>query len=345
MRNSLCIVLSLFLFSISCIDDPAESSVPGEFQQEYQLIWDLFDENYVGFALKETNWNAIYSQYLHQVQEVDSREDMTAVTLQLLGNLRDLHTVLYAPDGTVYETYEEDVFVNCDSSVLMSYLDPWDFQWLQQDIWGYCFAGADSIPYFVVSSWSPSLNMSLLDNILLSLLDEPAMILDIRLADEGSHGTASNFSRRFVDEMRVGHMVQQRESTDSHELADPVPVTMIPRGWHYSGQVILLTGRGNRGVSEVFICNMSVLPRVVLMGDTTAGAGNWQFMTNQLPEGWYVTCPTATLLTADSSYIEGEGIPPEVEVQASPEDFMNGCDPVLENAFIYLGAAIPTAGK
>lgn len=333
----------LALLSVGCIDDPAETTIPGSYEQEYRLLWNLFDQHYVGFEIKEADWNSLFDQYISKTGEVNSREGMAELELKLLEHLYDSGVELISPIGSVYSSFEPETFTNCDSTVLMTYLDCSGFQWMQQDIWGYCLAGSDSIPYFVIRSWSSSLNMSLLDNVLQPLSDRPAMILDVRLTSGGFDGTVSNFTRRFVEEPVIGHMTQQRLNSGTHELADPVPVTVFPRGWHFEGQVVVLSGERNAGTSELFLCNMLQLPDVVLMGDTTQGAGNWQCLVSQLPEGWFVTCPNVTLLTADTVFVEGSGIAPDLYVEALPEDFQNGYDPVLESAFDYLGAQVPKA--
>lgn len=107
---------------------------------------------------------------------------------------------------------------------------------------------------------------------------------------------------------------------------------MIPRGWHYQGQVILLTGEGNTGSSEVFICDMAEFPHVTTVGDTTGGSGNWQTEAWLLPDGWHIVCPVVTLARADSSLVERTGVFPDHLVEATEADFQSGYDPVLEYA-------------
>ncbi len=325
-------LLALIVQATGCIDDPVTNTIPGEYEQEYQLIWNLFDGNYVGFAVSGFNWNAVYDTYLQQSRQVQSREEMTELTLSLLAGLQDRHVCLVDPGGNTMPSWQPDLFINCSEEVLMNYLEPWGFQWTQEDVWGYCQAGTDSVPYFVLKSLHPELNLSLFDNILLPLIDEPVLIFDARLCSEGADGTASNLVRRFADIERTVHMTRHRVSGSSWELAEPQPVYVIPRGWHYQGQVILLTGEGNTGSSEVFICDMAEFPHVTTVGDTTGGSGNWQTEAWLLPDGWHIVCPVVTLARADSSLVEGTGVFPDHLVEATEADFQSGYDPVLEYA-------------
>ncbi len=40
----------LVMAGSGCIDDPVQNTLPGAYQQEFELLWNLFDEYYVGFA-------------------------------------------------------------------------------------------------------------------------------------------------------------------------------------------------------------------------------------------------------------------------------------------------------
>jgi len=93
--------------------------------------------------------------------------------------------------------------------------------------------------------------------------------------------------------------------------------------------------------SEVFVCEMAELPHVTIMGGSTLGAADWPVAYWELPDNWYVACPSRTVLRPDSSVIEGAGIAPDVFVEATVADFESGVDPILESAFESLGAQSP----
>ncbi|MCK5785182.1 MAG: hypothetical protein KAH54_01345 [Candidatus Sabulitectum sp.] len=343
-RKKVTVSIVLFLLLVlqsGCIDSPATTEPPKEFVSEFQLIWDLFDGQYVGFAVKDVNWDSIHSQYHSQAEDVSSREEMTELTIAMLSELSDYHIQLLDPSWNITETYSPDIYENYDMDVLMSYLEPWDFQWMQEDIWGYCLAGEDSIPYFVIASWSSDFNSSLFSNVLQPLLNRPGLILDIRMNPGGVEGPVNNTTRMFVDELRTGYLWQQRVSCDTHELSEPEEYMLHPRGWFFENPIVLLTGEMNSGVSEIFVCEMAELPHVTLMGGATLGATDLSVVYWELPESWYVSCPSRTILRPDSSVIEGFGIAPDVVVEATEADFEGGVDPILESAFESLGAEIP----
>ncbi|MCK5035732.1 MAG: hypothetical protein KAS73_07570 [Candidatus Sabulitectum sp.] len=343
-RRITALFVTLFLLIVlqsGCIDSPATTEPPDEFASEFQLIWDLFDGQYVGFAVKDVNWDFVYSQYHSQAEDVSSREEMTELTIAMLSELTDFHVWLLDPSWNSIKTYSPEIYENYHMDVLMSYLEPWGFQWMQEDIWGYCVAGEDSIPYFVISSWSSDFNTSLFRNVLQLFLDSPGLILDIRMNPGGVESPVNNTARMFVDQLRTGYLWQQRISCDTHELSQPEEYNLYPQGWFFENPVVLLTGEMNAGASEVFVCEMAELPHVTLMGDSTAGAADWPAIYWELPGNWYVACPSRTVLRPDSSVIEGVGIAPDIFVEATEADFASGVDPVLERAFETLGAQSP----
>jgi hypothetical protein len=342
MSDKLMVILALLLLLLcGCIDSPATTEPPGQYASEFQLIWDLFDSEYVGFEVKGIDWDAIYDQYGPLADTVTSREGMTTLTLSMLGTLHDYHVRLIDPSFSQILTYSPDILHNYDMDVLMAYLEPWGFEWMQDSTWGYCLAGPDSIPYFVITSWSSEFNISLFDDLLQPALGRPGLIIDVRMNPGGSEAAVDNMVRRFVDELRVGYLWQERIGAGIHDLTPPEPHELHPRAWFFGNPVIVLAGQMNADASEEFVCDMAELPLVAVIGDTTLGAMDWPAGYWQLPDNWYVTCPSRTVLRPDTIYIEDAGIPPDVYVEATEADFAAGIDPVLEYAFEELGAQPP----
>jgi tricorn protease len=51
-----------------------------------------------------------------------------------------------------------------------------------------------------------------------------------------------------------------------------------------------------------------------------------------LMDGGQVTAPNLAIWTEDGWVVENEGVPPDVEVEQTPADVINGHDPQLEKA-------------
>ncbi len=76
---------------------------------------------------------------------------------------------------------------------------------------------------------------------------------------------------------------------------------------------------------------MNCLDNVTVIGDTTFGGGAFNY-TLELEGGWELRAPGWSLRTMDKEPVEWFGIPPDIYVEATEEDFAQGIDPVLEYA-------------
>ncbi len=333
--------LVLALLLCNCIDSPATTEPPNPYASELELVWELFDGEYAGFAGRGIDWPDVLESCLPRADTVSSEEGMTYLMSDLLGELSDPNVVLFSPQGDTLRPFDPSVEQNCDLDLLMEYLEPWDFQWRQVGIWGFCLAGEDSAGYVVLESWDAGLNVSLFDNVLQTVPEEPGLIIDARLCGGGVESSVYKVVRRFVDAQRVGYLWRERLGAGTHDLADAEPFWMVPRPWRYQGDVVVLAGEANRGPAEAFACMMGQLPQVTVVGDTTLGAGNWPADTFALTGDRQVLCPVRVVLRPDSAAIQGAGVPPDLYVEATGDDFSQGVDPVLEQAFELLGAQPP----
>jgi hypothetical protein len=333
--------LPALLLLCGCIDSPATTEPPNPYASELELLWELFDGEYAGFEVSGVDWQGVLQSYLPPADTVSSEGGMTNLMSDLLGELSDPNVVLVSPQGDTLRPCDPSAEQNCDLDLVVEYLEPWDFQWRQEGIWGFCLAGEDSAGYVVLQSWDAGLNVSLFDNVLQTVPAEPGLIIDARLCAGGVESSVYKVVRRFVDVQRAGYLWRERQGAGTHDLTDPEPFWMVPRPWRYQGDVVVLAGGGNRGPAEAFPCMMGRLPQVTVIGDTTLGAGNWPADTFDITAGRQVLCPVRVVLRPDSAAIQGAGVPPDLYVEATGADFSQGIDPVLEEAFGLLGASPP----
>jgi hypothetical protein len=169
---------------------------------------------------------------------------MTALVVEMLSILEDRQVLLYDPAWASLTTYDPEFFTNCDSALLLDYLSPEGFQWMQQDIWGYCLAGGDSIPYFVFTDWDNELNLSLLDNVLFPLRDSPGIILDVRLCEGGSRDPESTWRDvSWISRNRVPDSAESRAEASNSPIRSH---TSDSRGCTQGAPWWIWPGRGTR---------------------------------------------------------------------------------------------------
>ncbi|HZU23707.1 MAG TPA: S41 family peptidase, partial [Terriglobales bacterium] len=243
--------------------------------------------------------------------------------------------------GRVIPTYAPGQQLNWNQAVWQQYVR--GAGWVPGNTnWGYAEFGG--IPYLAIGSWDPKqVKPADLDAALETFRDAPGMIIDVRMNSGGDMQMAYDFAGRFAAVPHIAEYIQYRNGPLHDDVTGLVPKTVTPRGpWQFTKPVVLLIGRGSASSNENFIAAMKELPNVVTMGDTTAGSsGDPQWF--QLGAGWSYTVSRWVDYTADKQLIEDHGIAPMVEVNASPNDFAQGKDPVLDAALRRFNVNGPSA--
>ena len=108
--------------------------------------------------------------------------------------------------------------------------------------------------------------------------------------------------------------------------------TMNPEAYYYDKPLIILQDSGSFSASDIFLGGFKGLPNTTLMG-TASGGGNGWMDSYTLPntELEIVLCQTAKFRPTGEPY-DGLGVPPDVVMEATPQDLMGQSDSVLEAA-------------
>ncbi|MBN2586300.1 MAG: hypothetical protein JXA64_05620 [Candidatus Fermentibacteraceae bacterium] len=334
--------LAMMFTAMSCIDDPPTHPEINEYRSFLDLVWELYDQKYVGFDSKNVDWEGIHQQYSDMAAGADSTDELMEVVVAMVGELEDRNAFL-AMDGSVVPTFSGETRVNFDYSVLMEYLEPWNFQWDSSFgvTWGSCVI--DSIPYFAIKHFNYFFTYMHFRDEFITHLESPGMILDLRMSDDFSLVPAEQLPGLFTDQSMVAFLTQYRTGPSHDDISQLESHNISPISWAFLKPVVILAGQQNFGPSEAFLSVMERMPHVTIIGDTTGGGANTPGYMNQqywpVWDFWDITCPFARFLTADTVCIEGVGIIPDIHVQATEEAFAAGEDPVLEYAIQWIGEA------
>lgn len=339
---TICAVASL-LSSMSCLFNPVELGDHDDFRTEFDLVWNHFDSTYIGFMFTDAEWDEAYSQYSGSTDSMESQDDFISMLMDMLACLEDPHVYLWnfvgADSVLDLQPWFPETEPNYDMDVLWEYLDSLSsegFTSFQYDsLWGYCFID-DSIPYIMIDSWTSFMNPRLLISLLDTLPETRALIIDVRMNGGGQEQAILDLASTINGEARTGYFRVFKAGPGHDDLAPPVPVLIQTRNDYISVPIMVLIGEGSRSASEVFASICDEIPGIILAGDSTQGNTSWCFSEEailHLPGDWSVFVPNCTALRADTvTYIQGNGIPPDIYVEASEADFEAGTDPVLEYA-------------
>jgi len=336
-------VASLPLFS--CIDDPPTHPEIIDYQSYIEMVWELYDQKYVAFDEKAVDWDALLDEYMQLAENVASYDEMSDLLAEMVGKLEDKNSWFLASSQGIIPIYSPDIEINWVDSVLMNLLEPWDFQWDTNYtvgvMWGHCVI--DSVPYFAIRHFNYYFTYQGFRDEIQSNLRAPGMIIDIRMSDDVSLTPVLQIPSVFADQPREAFLTQHRTGPEHCDLSQLSAYSISPVGLTFTKPVVLLVGEQNIGPAEAFASVMGQMPHVTIIGDTTGGGGNTPGFFSQINwplwEDRYITCPFARVFTADTVSIEGNGILPDIYVQTTPADFLDGHDPVLEYAIEWIGEA------
>ena len=148
-----------------------------------------------------------------------------------------------------------------------------------------------------------------------------------------SRGLQPNFktiASRFTDTKRLFVKVRSKNGAKKTDFSDWIDWYIEPNGaLQFNKPVVVLTSRKTGSASEWFTLAMKTLPNVTTVGDTTNGSFSPQ-LHRELPNGWSFALSTQIVASADYKIYEGVGIPPDITVVNTKNDFDKQVDAMLE---------------
>lgn len=326
--------VGILVFFCGCFHNPADSGGIGNQYEHFAVVWEYYEANYPEFTLKGVNWEDLFYKYSPLAEQAETTEELVMdVLVPMLGELHDGHIQFRTPEGTVIYSYMPDINYNYDITVLLeNYLYPAEFNDWENGV-GYC--NPSLLPYLSINSWNSDLVMERVAEFFQQASDCPAVIIDIRMNSGGSDYLCDDVAGIFADTGVLAWRKRIRIGPDYDDVFHIPHYTIPNTSIDYDGTAYLLIGDYSASASEEFVLYMDVLDSVVLLGDTTMGAVCAP-STISLADGWHVNLINWSMRGPDFEPVEGCGIPPDIYVEATAEDFAMGIDPVLEYAIEML---------
>ena len=317
---------------------PSGPSPPSaDFAAQFDSLWNTFDQQYSYFDYKHIDWNALRDRFRPMAIAAGDQASFISVVREMLSTLHDQHLVIRNPAGGVTPTYDPGYFVNWDRAVWQQYIARGTWTPGRGD-WGH--GTLNGTAYIVIGAWNgTNFSASDFDAILENYRNAPRLIIDVRMNGGGDDQIAFQVAGRFATSSVTTGYFKIRRGPGHSDFGPLTTRTLSPRGsWQYTRPVLVLIGRRCLSSNESFISAMRQLPNVTLVGDRTGG-GSANPETFPLAGGWSYTVSRWIEYTADMEVIEDVGIAPQVVVPASPADFAQGRDPVLDWALSSAEAA------
>ncbi|MBD3277702.1 MAG: hypothetical protein GF388_05330 [Candidatus Aegiribacteria sp.] len=335
----------LLTMGSGCLPGPYEAGTPDSLFSEFVLIRDLMSSYYACFAARDSmDWSSVYLEYRSRAQNLDNRDEMIELSLDMLGELEDMSLIIFDSSGGLHESFDPDYFQNWDRQVFGSYLTSWG----QKDSIGpyHSFplpSPMDSIGYMYIQTLGDSFTIEGFFVSTAPVAQCSVLILDLRFCKRIGHEVNAYYSMgRFTGSSALGYYKQIRNGPDPLDMGEPVGVYALKNGsWQFTGPTLVLTGRGTHGAAELLALLLKTQDHVTVIGDTTAGFANPTDSYN-LTESWTIEIPEMVTYDSDMNLMFDNPVIPDSTVHASESDFAAGVDPVLDAAVdILASGSIP----
>jgi hypothetical protein len=314
------------------ITPPNNENTP---QNNFNVMWADFDQNYPVFDVDCVNWDSLYFAYYPKISSGTTDQELFNIMKSCILDLKDAHSDL------VSQTYGSCDYYNIFSSQKPTNFVSWyviSSKYIQilksnnQNL-AYGRVPNQNIGYFFISSFMDSTSdYYFIDSLLTALTNPKGLIIDVRQNSGGDSRKGEIVAGRLTNTVRTYEYIKRRNGPKHSDLTNFIPVLLYPRGSSaYMGKVVLLTNRRTFSAAENFTLMLRSLPQVTQIGDTTGGGVATDPVYKPLPNGWQYRVPISCLYDLSQTPIKG-GIPPQISVQISRADSVMGVDKILEEA-------------
>ncbi|MEM6298203.1 MAG: S41 family peptidase [Bacteroidota bacterium] len=310
MRPSLPFLI-FFLWLTSCTEDSKNYSKRKAFDD---LVSGVARYS-ASIETRNVNWDSLTAVYGAQVDENIGEMAFFELTAELLRHFRDPHVWLLSPSREMYTIKHLEYAQNFDEAFLDQYVRDW--QTHTPTIRTGIIDG--NIGYLLCTSFQGDVdtNNQGYQAAIQRLQTTDGLIIDIRPNGGGNAYNAQNLLNKITDEKRIWHITQNKVhdgfDTPYTWRMQPDPEVL------YNEQVVVLAGRYTISAGERFCIGAKALPKVTLVGDTTANTQG-SIMAREMLNGWTYTLTFEKVTDAQGVNYGGIGVPPDVYIAPTLAD-------------------------
>lgn len=341
IKQNLLLSLVIMLCLSACVKDDIENT----FIENFDLLWEIMDENYAGFDVRNVDWNAVRDIYRPMALAAQTEDELFAICSRMIDNeLDDGHNSLIDRDGEDFDEDEvefplEDIY---DLNVIKdNYLEP-DYEIFDGDEYFHHVIGMikdQNIAYLHLfemeetdGGWEAKMDQFIDD-----IKDTDGLIIDLRINGGGFTPIGFYIADRFAATEALAFNIQTKNGPAHDDFDDPNPVYIRPEGaTQYAKPIAVLTDQFSASNAEDVTIKLITQDHVTHIGETTSGIFSNISLQRFLPNGWSVAFTHQLYTYPDGSSPEGVGISPEIEVLNTPEDWQAGIDQVMQTAIDLL---------
>jgi carboxyl-terminal processing protease len=301
----------------------------------FDQIWKEFDLHYSFFEYKNVNWDTIGARYRPGALAAATDEEFASQVAAMLRELKDVHVSL-TPKGATnalgYISVADTIATHFSAAnVFKNYVPHAALSTGHHLRYG---MAADSVGYIRIASFVGSGWAGEIDEALAAMPRATSLIVDVRNNNGGNPVLAVHMAGRFTAKARRYGWVRLRNGPKHDDFTAFNEELVKPTGARkFRGPVFLLTNRRDFSSAEDFVLAMRTIPRITVIGDTTAGASGGP-IPRELANGWSYEISEWIEYLPGKRMFEGIGLAPDEFVRATAADVTAGRDRAIERALL-----------
>ena len=339
------VFIFILVFISVAVPAPAPAQVPANSpEQNFESLWQTFDQRYALFGAKSVDWQALYDIYRPRVTPATTDDQLFTILAGMLSHLNDNHVILQAEslgrefDAGYLGPYIEEMGLAGAMQFLARRPLPEQYFRSPPETVGdgrFQYGWVDEgIGYFHFSAFNDkAVSTAAVDSILAYLANAKALIVDVRRNSGGDDRVCKAIADRFTDQRRLYMVTRDRNGPEHDDFAEPKYWHLEPAARTFTGPIILLTNRLSISSAENFALAMRVLPHVTVVGDFTSGCFA-DMAWFDLPNGWRYSVSRNWFVDYEGRCWEGIGVPPDIMVRG--EELEGELDRAFELALALL---------
>jgi len=288
-------------------------------------LWNDFNNVYayldirMSSNMQYSNWHDVYynktNGYKTKVKPSTQESQLFSICANMLGELNDSHVALYSPGNSIgsYKgnaNNSEEINLNN----IYNYLSNKGIRKYSNFIYD-TFADNPCIGYIYISMFIDADSQSKgwekeIDNIIKSLADTQAIVLDIRDNRGGDIFILEYIASRFTSSQKEYLKTAIKNGPGNNDYSNTVIHSVYPAKNRYTKNIILLTNGNTISAAERFAIALKTQSHVTHAGKSTRGA--LSVRTNRpMINGWYYSISAERVTDMHGNYYEGRGVSPE----------------------------------
>lgn len=304
-------------------------------QKAFEELQETLAEKYSYYDLRVKDWKKTFAAAKAEILDAKTDAAWASAAARMLEPAADIHMHLRLGDRT-FATGRRAIDPLYRQKLLAQYFK------VEQAGNAQALHGRtdDGIGYLMVASWTREVDLDAVDKALGELRDCKAMVVDARPNAGGGEDLALRVAAWFVDGKKVYAKNRYRQRAGKNGFGPVLdrPIEGNRDGKRFTGPITVLTSRYVMSSNESFVMMLQQANDCTVVGQPTFGSsGNPK--AHELGNGVTIVMPSWQDLRLDGSCIEGEGIAPDVLVEATAED-LESRDPILEKALELLRAKL-----